>query len=80
MAARSRPRTSHAKEDLGDEVHLWNTIVDKIKRCNAINKRYDEIAKGIPPMEDLLADENGEYCIRERLLHYKSALQLLCRP
>ncbi len=59
MAARNnRPRTSYLKEDNGDEVILWSSIVEKIKKAGAANKKYDEL---IPLGEENLWDNNGMF-------------------
>ncbi len=59
MAARNnRPRTNYLKEDNGDEVILWSSIVEKIKRAGVANKKYDEL---IPLGEENLWDNNGMF-------------------
>ena len=62
MAARNRPRASIGKEDLADEVQLWHSIVDKIRKCSAINRQYEDVAAQIPLVDDDLHSNNRMYC------------------
>lgn len=62
MAARNRPpRANLAKEDLADEVQLWHSIVDKIRRCGAIHKQYEDVAAEMLINEEKLsADDDSK--------------------
>lgn len=55
MAVRNRPRPSLVKEDIADEQNLWNSIVEKIRRCGAVNKKFDDVQENIPLAENKLA-------------------------
>ena len=62
MTSRSRPRVGMAKEEMGDELNLWTTIVDKIKSCQKLNERYDGITSGIPEIErEMQADSARKF-------------------
>jgi len=61
MAARNRPRASIAKEDLADEVQLWHSILDKIRKCAGINKGYENVVTQLSLVEDQLQDIDCEY-------------------
>lgn len=43
------------KEDNSDETMLWNSIVEKIRRAAAANKRYEELSPRFDDAEMKLA-------------------------
>lgn len=47
MAARNRGPRGLLKDDLADEVQLWHSIVDKIRRCGEIHKQYEDVNSSI---------------------------------
>ncbi|KAI9710186.1 MAG: SAGA HAT/Core module component [Chrysothrix sp. TS-e1954] len=59
MAARHRPRTSMIKEDNGDELALWNSIVERIRRCSAIDKQYETAMKGVLRDEEAMQEDES---------------------
>lgn len=64
MASRNRPRSSFAKDDSGEgELQtLWSSIVDKIKRCQAVRAKYDEVeARKIELENEMKADTLCEF-------------------
>lgn len=63
MAARSRPRSSFASDDIGGETQLWSSIVDKIKRCHAINQKSEVLSKDLVSYEEQIK----ESCMLEPL-------------
>ena len=44
MMARRRPGGAIAKEDFTDETNLWNSIVEKVKRAQLLNDKYEDLA------------------------------------
>jgi len=59
MAVRSRPRLNIAREDFADELNLWNSIVEKIRKCNTISKKFEEVRESITLAEENLRDNDG---------------------
>jgi len=59
MAVRNRPRVNINREDISDELNLWNSIVEKIRKCNTISKKFEEVKENIALAEENLRDNDG---------------------
>lgn len=57
MSARNRPRGSIAKEDFTDELNLWNSIVEKVRRAQALDVKYEEIQARIGESDQTIPDD-----------------------
>lgn len=51
MSARNRPRGAIAKEDLTDELNLWTSILEKLRKAQALNDKYEDVAAKIAAAE-----------------------------
>lgn len=47
------------KEDIADESNLWVSIVDKIRRCNEINKKCCDMSEAIAEKEEEIKSLDG---------------------
>ena len=45
------------KDDNGDEQALWSSIVEKIRRCSAIDKQYETVMKGVLRDEEAVRED-----------------------
>lgn len=59
MSSRNRPRGGVVKEEMGDELNLWNAIVEKIKGCQRLNEKYEGITAGIPAIEKQMQSDSA---------------------
>jgi len=58
---RSRPRVNIVREDFADELNLWNSIVEKIRKCNAMSKKFDDVREKIALAEETFRDNDGKF-------------------
>ncbi|KAB8346278.1 hypothetical protein FH972_023322 [Carpinus fangiana] len=56
MSGRNRPRASFVKEDIADESGLWNSIVEKIRRCRDLNEEYQTSRSELVEAQEKLGD------------------------
>ena len=54
--ARNRPRSGLGKDDMADEVQLWNNIVDKIKRCRDLSQKFESTSKDVESLKQTIQD------------------------
>ena len=73
MEARNRPRSTIVKEDLADEFQLWHSIVDKIRRCAAVHKKFEDVSANIPGVEEEMIGRDRTF-VYFLLLHYLMVL------
>ena len=66
MASRNRPRSSFTKDDMTDEQQLWQSIVEKIRRCDSARQQYDSNATKKAALEQEMKDFKG--CMSNRVL------------
>lgn len=79
MAARSRPRVNIVREDFADELNLWNSIVEKIRKCNTISKKFEEVKENLVLAEENLRDNDGKHHIICHILkRTRRLLQIVC--
>ena len=66
------------KEEMGDELNLWNAIVEKIKRCRTINDKYDSVVlSGVPAIEQKMQTDSARKFRWLQGLHASRAIYLL---